>query len=42
MYSILPAEQLSFELPEIASDHLEQLLAEELERDALEEAADAA
>ena len=32
-------EQLSFELPEPASDHLEHLLAEELERDTEERAA---
>ena len=35
-------EQLSFELPEPASEHLEQLLAEELERDAAQEPSDAA
>ncbi|WP_346380929.1 hypothetical protein [Microbacterium sp.] len=35
-------EQLGFELPEPASDHLEQLLAEELERDAAQELSDAA
>lgn len=32
---MLPIVQLSFELPEPASDRLEQLLAEELERDAI-------
>ena len=36
-------EQLSFELPETASDHLEQLLAEELaRRRSREELSDAA
>jgi hypothetical protein len=35
-------EQLSFELPERASDHLEQLLAEEMEREGPEELTDAA
>jgi len=35
-------EQLSFELPEPASDHLERLLTEELESQAAEELSDAA
>ena len=35
-------EQLSFELPEPASDHLEQLLAGEQDRDSAEELSDAA
>ena len=35
-------EQLNFELPEPASDHLEELLVEELEREATEELSDAA
>ena len=35
-------EQLRFELPEPASDRLEQLLAEELEREGAEELPDAA
>lgn len=34
-------EQLSFELPEPASHQLEELLAEDLERDATEELSDA-
>jgi hypothetical protein len=42
MPPIVAAEQLRFELPEVASEHLERLLAEEIEREAHEELTDAA